>query len=874
MIPPCLSPSPSQRWLGLCLGLTLVIAGQLGAQETFFTVTPELMRDNPDGTRGGTVGDYNNDGWPDGFGGDWNESDVFLFTNHQGRLFTVSGDRFEFDQDIPLPTNGGRPTDGWGGGPVFGDYDNDGDLDLYLPVGKWINEGPRQNRLMRNDRGIFVDVTALAGLIHEVSSDNAIWLDYDNDGQLDLYVGHLAGEGDVDPSARNLLYGNLGDGTFADVTAAAGLDVQLSDGGGSNGGMVAADFDGDGWPDLYIGVFAASNRLFHNDGQGKFVDATTAEIGDVGEAFGIGVGDINNDGLLDIYQVAGGEIGERSLLLLNLGGGQFLDITEGAGEGLRDTGLGGSVADIDNDGDIDLMRVSGRNLFLNVGDLRFEDVTESSGLPNANETLSFFDFDNDGDLDVFRPNSKRRGQIAVNNRGQDRHWLRVELVGIQSNRSGIGGVVRAVAGDLSQVRPILGGLGYYQDELVAHFGLGGQERVDRLEIHWPSGEVDAFTDIPADQKIRVFEGREQYHVVHPSEWVSSPLVVGRRAELEATVKPALFEADAQITALTVDLSALGGSADARFVDQGDGSYALRQVIPEVKGSIRVEVIEVLIDQSTSLGPYWIRLAGTVTVLPAGDLSVFDDAINSEWELVHNSRIEVDPASTSTVHEGTTALELVGSGSGSWKVGFSRSVPVNPLGYAAVHFAFHPGESTVPDDPRFEVELIELVARVSLLDHVDFDSKTWQVVEIPLEDFDLPRPEVPLIQFLGNLEGTFYLDDIRLVAVKPSQPGTAVVESRGDVVPESFTLSQNYPNPFNPATTIRFDLPRSQEIELTLYNLAGQKVATLAQGLREAGTYTLQWDGRDDDGRDLASGIYLYRLQAGSQVETRKLLLLR
>ncbi len=133
--------------------------------------------------------------------------------------------------------------------------------------------------------------------------------------------------------------------------------------------------------------------------------------------------------------------------------------------------------------------------------------------------------------------------------------------------------------------------------------------------------------------------------------------------------------------------------------------------------------------------------------------------------------------------------------------------------------------------------------------------------------------IEAVVFSGNFRGTFFLDDIRLVTATP-QPGTAVVESQDVAVPDVFTLSQNYPNPFNPATTIRFDLPRSEEVELTVYNLTGQKVATLAHGLREAGTYTLRWDGRDDDGRELASGAYLYRLEAGDGIETRKLLLLR
>jgi len=169
------------------------------------------------------------------------------------------------------------------------------------------------------------------------------------------------------------------------------------------------------------------------------------------------------------------------------------------------------------------------------------------------------------------------------------------------------------------------------------------------------------------------------------------------------------------------------------------------------------------------------------------------------------------------------------------------------------------------------------AFVNLLeDHrVDLEKKVWQVVEIPLGVFKIDRP-ITSITFAGSFGGTFYLDDIRLVAATPPPSATAVLEEHTATVPKSFTLGQNYPNPFNSNTTICFALPENQEVKLSIFNLAGQQVVTLVQGARQAGTYTVRWDGRDDDGRPLASGVYLYRLRTGSrqQVETRKLLLLR
>ena len=171
------------------------------------------------------------------------------------------------------------------------------------------------NRLLRNDRGRFREVTAEAGLLDSLPTDNALWLDYDRDGFIDLYTGNLSCGDHPDPEVRNLLYRNQGDGTFIDMTEASGLHVLLKEPdpndeddtciGGSNGGMVAGDFDDDGWPDLYIGVLLDRNRLFLNRGNGTFIDATTGEIDDVGEAFGVAVGDYDNDGFIDLFLGAG-----------------------------------------------------------------------------------------------------------------------------------------------------------------------------------------------------------------------------------------------------------------------------------------------------------------------------------------------------------------------------------------------------------------------------------------------------------------------------------------------------------------------------------------------------------------------------------------
>ena len=157
--------------------------------------------------------------------------------------------------------------------------------------------------------------------------------------------------------------------------------------------------------------------------------------------------------------------------------------------------------------------------------------------------------------------------------------------------------------------------------------------------------------------------------------------------------------------------------------------------------------------------------------------------------------------------------------------------------------------------------------------LDLGRKEWQVIEVPLSAFGILDQPIETVRFATNLEGRFYIDDLRLVRTEFAGP-TVVREAREDATPQHFGLEQNFPNPFNSQTTIRYTLDRAQEVELKIYTLTGQHVATLVSGHRSAGRYVLHWDGRDGQGRLLASGLYLYQLRAGSERQTRKLLLVR
>ncbi|NKB68889.1 MAG: T9SS type A sorting domain-containing protein [Candidatus Latescibacteria bacterium] len=693
------------------LGLYLLLAGTVQAQ-TFFTDATATALGIHSTVTNTTFGDFNNDGHPDiMLSGPPSEQVILLHNLGNGHFAEHSAIR---TRTIPFGT--------WDSGAVFGDYDNDGDLDLYLPLQEY------HDVILRNDWGTFSDWTQdlleLDGTEPERPWINSsIWLDYDRDGLIDLLVGYSSEVGSI----QLRLYRNQGAGQFADATVAAKLDILvLAEPGSWVGGIAAGDFNNDAWPDLYIGISQGRNRLFINDRQGSFEDATTEEIADVGPALDVAVGDIDNDGDLDILQATGSPDGLlfRSRMLLNQGG-RFLDFTEGLGlsalGAAQTAGVG--LADFDNDGDLDLVTAFPHFLFINNGDGLFIDETARSGIRESSSAISLGDYDLDGYIDLVTGCGGNSPHLYRNTGGTN-HWLQVGLIGTRSNRMGIGARLIAHTGTLTQTREILGGLGYHQDEMVAHFGLGSQPKVDTLEIRWPSGQVDFINNIPADQEIRVIEGRGEWYPAPRTVWTAEPpasVTYGQDVNFVAAARPTLFEPTATITSVVADLSGLGGPEAVPLTDQGDGTYRLESSFT-VGGESQLRDVSVLILQETSLGEHWIKL--------------------------------------------------------------SRNVEVQ------------------------------------------------------------------------------------------GDPFTAVLETRDGTVPDDFALNQNFPNPFNAGTVIQFSLPTASPVELAVFNLAGQKVATLAEGVRTAGQYRLEWDGRDDGGRELASGVYLYRLQAGDQVETRKLLLLR
>jgi hypothetical protein len=449
---------------------------------------------------------------------------------------------------IDVTDKAGVGASGYGLGVCVGDYDNDGFPDIYLS-----NFGP--NVMYRNNGdGTFSDVTRRTGTVAGGKTKvgaGACFLDFDGDGQLDLFVAHYL-DFWFDKHVKNVwkgvpiyvgperyphlppnLFRNNGDGTFSDVSRASGLAAYP----GPGMGIVAADYDNDGNTDIFVGNDGGpGNFLFHNQGNGKFVEVggTSGVAYEAGGgahgSMGVDCGDYDGDGRLDFYVTAYQR--QLATLFQNLGHGLFDDVTRQTGAGLgslQQVKWGCGFVDFDNDGYKDLFLACGHLidnvelfddstsylacpvLLRNTGHGTFVNVSETSGdglrVKSVGRGVAFDDLDNDGRVDVVILNSRRPPTILRNESATGNHWLEVRLRGVKSNRDGVGARVRVAAGELVQIDDVHSGRGY-QSHFGSrlHFGLGPHRRVDRLEVRWIGGGVDLLEDLPADRLITLTEG--------------------------------------------------------------------------------------------------------------------------------------------------------------------------------------------------------------------------------------------------------------------------------------------------------------------------------------------------------------------------------
>ena len=489
---------------------------------------------------GVAIFDYDNDGWPDiffvngttleGFPPDRAPTNHLYHNNHDGTFTDVTA-------------KAGLIATGWGQGVCTGDYDNDGWEDLYVTYfGK--------NRLYHNDHGVFTEVAEKAG----VAGSGKAWgtgcafVDYNRDGRLDLIVANyvnfnlsttpVPGQGNSCvwkgvpvmcgprglPGSKNILYENLGSGMFADVTTKAHIDR-------TNGhyafSVSTFDFDDDGWPDIYIACDSAPSILYHNNHDGTFTDVAVMagvsfnEDGREQAGMGTTIADYNGDGRLDIFKTNFSD--DTPTLYRNDGEGIFSDVTFAAGLGTHTQYLGWGTMffDFDNDSWPDLILANGhvypevdkfhlgsgymepRLLYHNNGNGTFTDISAAAGpgitTPTSARGLAVGDFWNDGQLSVVINNVYAKPSLLVNSLRSGNHWIAFKTVGTRSNRDGIGAKITLKMGKRTLVDEVRSGSSYIsQNDLRVHFGLGATDKIEAVQVRWPSGLAEHFDHLPVD----------------------------------------------------------------------------------------------------------------------------------------------------------------------------------------------------------------------------------------------------------------------------------------------------------------------------------------------------------------------------------------
>jgi hypothetical protein len=497
-------------------------------------------------TGGVALFDYNNDGLLDIF---FTNGAAIPSLNKQdagywNRLYRNNGDGTFTDVTVAAGLSGA----GYSMGVAAGDYDNDGFVDLYVT-------GFSRNQLFHNNGdGTFTDVTAKAHVGGDIAGNGkpwsvtAGWIDYNNDGKLDLFVVNYL-DYHLDTAERckvsgiaaycapnnfngtsNILYRNNGDGTFTDVSVQSHISQYV----GKGMGVAFADYDGDGFEDIFVSNDTFANFLFHNNGDGTFTDVSAlaqvayTDNGKTVAGMGVDFRDLNNDGRPDIFHTA--MFGDSFPLYENLGGGQFTDATTKAGLTnltSRVTAWGTGLFDFDNDGNKDIFTADAaildnalvvehrpyalpNKIFRNGGDMMFKDVSDQAGasfsLAAAHRGAAFGDVNNDGKIDVIVTALNGPPEVLMNRTENRNHWIILKLVGVADNRDGLGTKVKIVTPRGAQYNEATTAVGYNSSsDKRVHFGLGSETVINRIELSWPTGIKQVLTNVKVDQLLTVRE---------------------------------------------------------------------------------------------------------------------------------------------------------------------------------------------------------------------------------------------------------------------------------------------------------------------------------------------------------------------------------
>jgi hypothetical protein len=870
-------------------------------------------------THGGGFFDFNGDGW----------ADIFVVHNYsvfpdfiQPHALFKNSRNGTFVSYTSQAGTGGYNTSAQG--VTAGDYDNDGDVDFCVGMGwfYWPQMTYGYTQLLKNNGdSTFTDISnwSNVGVVHNGQGRCLVSFDYNNDGWLDILV-------ETTP-VMDLLRNN-GNISFSYVTPQANLAVSTE--GDDLWGFAIGDVDNDNDMDIYFPRSWTNSIFYRNDGDGTFTNATGAS-GLPSDALNQGAVffDYNNDGWLDLFLRGSHYYKKNSVCRLykNNGDGTFTNVTWAAGIAYvpagEDYGGGLTTGDFDNDGYIDLFiadpRVNGNVFFHNNGNGTFTNIAAEANLRNG---LNYWcapaaDYDHDGYLDLYLcrngfDTSPPFNATLYRNTGGSNHWLHIKLVGGmpqsgKSNRSAIGARVYAYTEDKMQMRQVLGGTSFAMNSLDVELGLAQYEKVDSLYIYWPCGDTLRVYNIPADTLITI----EEYNGF---QYFNAFVISGEVTYYTQTEKVP-----------DVKLMISGGASDSSATDSF-GSYELSRVPGGVPISVTPKKAagediagDVITAWDAYLAASYYVGSDTLSVYQqyAADVDQNDKVELMDAALIARHAVGLNPAfndltgiwqfSPPEIYFPLIIKDhadkdfnafVLGDVSGNWnsedKQSKTETIVVES---ERIQIAAEMEEWIIPVhvDMSAEVFAADLWLR--------YDSQKLQIRDIvPAEkfgEFNLVyyEPSYGLIKIAmygtqpvslpGDLiqiameitDSELNETEIRcekfLINEVPAEMGSIFISTDvGKTVSETaleYRLDANYPNPFNPDTEIQFSLKKPGKVSINIYDIQGRQIRTLMDDFQSEGSHVLTWDGKDDHGIDVPSGVYFCRLRSGPYTHTIRMI---
>ncbi|MBX7151558.1 FG-GAP-like repeat-containing protein [bacterium] len=854
--------------------------------------------------------DFDNDGDLDLFvacGTEGSSENNRMYRNDGGGIFFKITDKI-------IVNDGGKSQAG-----SWADYDNDGDFDLFVA------NYNQKNFLYRNDgNSNFTKITEGPVVNDIMNAVAGSWSDYDNDGDLDLFVANQYGQ-------ANALYQNQGNGAFVKVTSG---DIVTTVGNSRFGCW--GDYDNDGNDDLYVTNWYGSNFLFHNNGNGSFTRITTgAIVTDSDNSESCNWIDYNNDGFLDLFVV---NHLSANCLYRNNGNGTFTKITSLALVTEHGAYAGAAWADFDNDGDLDVFLSGGGNsananyLYRNDGNDTFTQISDS---PLTTEIYSTYgciwgDYDDDGDADIFLSNIGNVANSLFQNSGNSNHWLQIKCVGVISNKSAIGAKLRVKATingiqkwQLQELQVLSGNRS--QNNLSGNFGLGDAIVVDSLIIEWPSGIVTKRTNVAVDQFLTIQEVTEEVTLALNQNFTfpgqtgvlemsleNSKLVSGLQFNLmsdpnvvkidsikllnRAGEMEILFNKDIQ--------KAIVFSSSQKTIESGDG--VIGRLYYSVNAASQLfDTVDVLIDNILASGtnnqPASVYVVpGKVITAIRGDVNL-DQSVNV-LDVQETARIIVGlPVFTQPSLENKEKIADVypehdGDGEVNlfdlntiieWSLGEGGLLKTYFSASSIDSMVIYSGSTVDLGGIQFDIHNATIVS-VKLgvsASTMQLAFNSTRVLVYSLNDETIAPGYHPVATIYYETGGSPVVSNI--VAGNTSGQGLYTASNGNTImvdampvdpehpkIPTQVFLHQNYPNPFNPETTIKYELITRAKIKLAIFNALGQEVVTLVNSIQEPGFKAIKWSGQDHTGKTVSSGIYFYRLQVDKRVFSKKMLFIK